>query len=169
MNTISTVEKAGSGTAANRQRPGKNTSQGTGKTTGGGDLGRDASREATDYRATVQGHPGYWTHDDVAHAQAEANATARPHGPNQPTPEQTWQQRRPIASETRALFQATLARHRSEHPADGVGQATPIPTQDARASDRKAVQRALVEHGFLLFTRRRIPLPFPKRKVTFFS
>jgi len=31
--------------------------------------------------------------------------------------------------------------------------------------DRKAVRRALVEHSLLLFTRRRIPLPFPKKKM----
>jgi hypothetical protein len=31
---------------------------------------------------------------------------------------------------------------------------------DAREVDRHAIRRALVEHDFLLFSRRRIPLPF---------
>ena len=68
------------------------------------------------YRAAVQGHPAFWTHDDAAYAQAEANTTARPHGPNQPTPEETWQARRPIDPQTRALFQASLARYPSRTP-----------------------------------------------------
>jgi len=32
--------------------------------------------------------------------------------------------------------------------------------------DRLAIQRALVEHAYLLFSRRRIPLPFIRKKVT---
>jgi transposase InsO family protein len=133
------------------------------------EAGIGSLKTRTAFRAALQGHPGYWTHDDVAYAHAEANTTARPHGPNEPSPEETWQARRPIAPETRAQFQATLTCRRAELPSDGVDQETKIPTQEARAIDRQAVQRALIEHGFLLFTRRRIPLPFPKKKVAFFS
>jgi transposase InsO family protein len=39
------------------------------------------------------------------------------------------------------------------------------PTQEQRALDRQAIRRALEEHGFLLYSRRRIPLPIKRRKM----
>jgi transposase InsO family protein len=52
----------------------------------------------TEYRAAVQGHPGYWTYDDVAAARAQANATSRPQGETGPTAEQAWQARKPLTA-----------------------------------------------------------------------
>jgi hypothetical protein len=39
-------------------------------------------------------------------------------------------------------------------------------TRDEAARQRQAISRALVAHGYLLFTRRRIPLPITWEKVT---
>jgi hypothetical protein len=40
------------------------------------------------------------------------------------------------------------------------------PTPEGAAALRRAIRRALVAHGYLRFTRRRIPLPIPRKKVT---
>jgi transposase InsO family protein len=42
----------------------------------------------------------------------------------------------------------------------------PHAVRDAATIQRQAVSRALVAHGYLTFTRRRIPLPIKRRKVT---
>src|SRR5262249_38673518 len=44
----------------------------------------------TEHHAARHDRPGQWTCDDLAAAQAEANATARPRGPTGPTPDQAW-------------------------------------------------------------------------------
>jgi len=40
-----------------------------------------------------------------------------------------------------------------------------LPTRLERTIDRRAIRRALVEHGYLLFARRRLTLPITKHKV----
>jgi len=105
-----------------------------------------------------------WTWDDVEAARLEANATSRPRGLYGPTPDDLWPNRSALTSLQRALFQATLDRLRREvrihegYPAEG-----PLPVRDDRAVERHAIRRALVEHGYLLFSRRRIPLSFTNK------
>lgn len=108
----------------------------------------------TERYATRAGHPGYWTTDDVAAAQSEANATARPHGETGPTPDELWQTRHPITPEEHRLFQETVRRRREE-----LGAKEALPAKEERRMQREAIRRALVEHGILLFSRRIIPLP----------
>ena len=43
-------------------------------------------------------------------------------------------------------------------------EGSPNSTAGRRAA-RIAIRRALVGHGYLLFSRRRIPLPIPRRKA----
>lgn len=111
--------------------------------------------------AVRHGRPGDWSWDDVEAARWEANATARPHGRTGPTPEEGWAARTPITAEERTLFRAAVDRLRQDAP----------PTQDApdagtiRATDRYAIRRALEQHGYLFYTRRRIPLPIPRPKA----
>lgn len=120
----------------------------------------------TEYHAAHEGRPGHWTWDDVVWAKDQANATARPHGPNRPTPDQAWATRTTITAEERLLFQASVAHQRTEVQAqDGWPSSGPSSTMDERALDRQAIQRALVEHGYLVFRRRRLPLTFTKKKV----
>jgi hypothetical protein len=86
---------------------------------------------------------------------------ARPHGRTGPTPDQSWAARTPITAEERTLFRATVDRLRQEA----------TPNQDApdagtiRATDRHAIRRALEQHGYLFYSRRRIPLPIRRQKT----
>ncbi len=130
------------------------------------EAGIGSLKNRTEEHARRTGRLGCWSGDDVAAAQAEANATARPHGPSGPTPDEQWSARRSIAPEERARFAASVAQHRCRARQEGGWPlAEPLPEQDARAVDRIAIRRALEEHGFLLYSRRRIALPFPARKT----
>ena len=130
------------------------------------EAGIGSLKTRTERHAARAGHPGDWSSDDVAAAQAEANALSRPHGADQPAPEQIWQARRRLSAVERVLFQETVARLRDEESAR-VGLATDgsPDTRKARRVERVAIRRALGEHGLLLFSRRRIPLPIRKRKT----
>jgi putative transposase len=141
---------------------------------GAAEAGIGSLKTRTETHATRQGRPGHWTWDDVAQAQLEANATARPHGPTGPTPEQAWRQRPTISAQQRQLFHAAVSRRRIEARAEARTDARaardlptdgPLPTLDQRLIDRRAIRRALVEHGYLVFRRRRIPPPIRPPKT----
>jgi transposase InsO family protein len=130
------------------------------------EAGIGSLKTRTERHAARRGRPGVWTSDDAAAARAEANALAHPHGERGPTPDAAWSARRRLTAADRALFEATVARLRDEERAR-TGLATegsPNSTAERRAA-RVAIRRALVEHGYLLFSRRRIPLPIPRRKA----
>ena len=124
------------------------------------EAGIGSLKTRTERYASRAGHPGYWTTDDVAAATMEANATARPHGETGPTPDELWQARTPIHPEARRTFQATLDRHRNEGK-----PARDCLLMEDRRMQRQAIRRALVEHGILLFSRRRIPQLITTRKT----
>jgi transposase InsO family protein len=124
------------------------------------EAGIGSLKTRTERFATRAGHPGYWTSDDVAAAQSEANATARPQGETGPTPDELWQARRSITPEERRLFQETVQQRREE-----LGEKEGLSNTEERRMQREAIRRALVEHGILLFSRRRIPLPIRRRKT----
>jgi len=130
------------------------------------EAGIGSLKTRTQAQATVHGHPAYWTMDDVAAAQEDANANARPHGPSGPSPNQLWEQRSPITNDERQRFHGTLGHRRlearREHP-EALGQ--DLNTKELRSLDRKAICRTLVELGYLLFRRRRISLPINAEKV----
>lgn len=126
------------------------------------EAGIGSLKTRTDRHADRAGHPGYWTSDDVAAAQLEANATARPHGETGPTPDEIWQARSSTSPEERRRFQATIA-HCDESNPEGACSRT-----EERRIQRQAIRRALVEHGILLFSRRRIPqLITPEKTANF--
>jgi transposase InsO family protein len=130
------------------------------------EAGIGSLKTRTERHAARAGHPAYWTFDDVEHAQAEANATARPQGPTDPTPNQLWEERRPIPPEQRSAFKASVHRHRQAVNAEeGIAQDAQLPSQEERRLNRPAIRRALGEHDYLFFTRRRIPLPITYEKV----
>ena len=115
--------------------------------------------------AAHYGRPNLWTHDDAAHAQAEANATARPKGPNGPTPDRLWNERRPLTAEQRNVFEDAVVRHQKEvYTREGIPCAAEGNPFDQRRLNRDAIRRALGEHDYLLFSRRRIPLPINSHK-----
>lgn len=124
------------------------------------EAGIGSLKTRTERYATRAGHPDYWTTDDIAAAQTEANATARPQSETGPTPNEVWQTRRTITAEERVSFKETVLRHRQElSPTEAMSN-----TEDRRMQ-RESIRRALVEHGILLFSRRRIPLPIPRPKT----
>jgi transposase InsO family protein len=124
------------------------------------EAGIGSLKTRTQRYASRDGHPGYWTMDNVVAAQAEANATARPQGETGPTPNELWRTRRPISPEERRLFQETVERKYAEQDVK-----EEISSTEERRQQREAIRRALVEHDLLLFTRRRIPLPIRSQKT----
>jgi transposase InsO family protein len=130
------------------------------------EAGIGSLKTRSERQAARRGHPGAWTLDDVVAAQAEANALARPRGDDRPSPEEAWAARRHLRASTRALFQMTLERLRDEERTkEGLATEGALSAAELRRIDREAIRRALVEHGLLLFSRRRIPLPIRKRKA----
>jgi transposase InsO family protein len=130
------------------------------------EAGIGSLKTRTQAQASCQGHPAYWTVDDVAAAQCDANANARPQGPSGSSPNNLWEHRTPIPSDERQRFQDTLQRRRLQARLERPNsQDHHLTTKELRSLERKAIGRALVEHGYLLFSRRRIPLPFRKHKV----
>ena len=152
------------------------------------EAGIGSLKTRTEDHASRHGHPGHWTWDDVAAAQDQANATARPKGPSGPTPADAWSARRPIDADERVSFHETVdhfrAATRSQQQRDPEANSmfrteqtsqegpvqkgtTPQPgstIQDQRALNRHALRRALERHGYLLYSRRRFPLPINPRK-----
>jgi transposase InsO family protein len=134
---------------------------------GAAEAGIGSLKTRTEHHAARHDRPAQWTCEDVAYAQAEANATARPKGPTGPTPDQIWPTRPTITADQRSSFDRAVDRHRDQvRLQQGLPREGPLTRQEERAMDRLAIQRALVEHAYLLFSRRRIPLPFTRNKVT---
>jgi transposase InsO family protein len=130
------------------------------------EAGIGSLKTRTERHATRQGHPGYWTWDDVEAARAEANATARPLGPSGPTPDALWNARRPPTPEERRLFAATVAQRRTEQRSQQEKtKEGSLSFNEEATIERQALRRALEEHAYLLYSRRRIPLPIPRRKA----
>jgi transposase InsO family protein len=75
--------------------------------------------------------------------------------------------RRAISPSERARFHLAVDRERfTERVEQRIALDEPLDHWDHSAIDRQAIPRALVEHGYLLFRRRRIPLRVRRRKVT---
>jgi transposase InsO family protein len=132
------------------------------------EAGIGSLKARTAAHAARHGHPGTWTLDDAFAALEEANAYARPHGPQQPSPNEFWRARTSIAVAERLSFQQLVEAHRCgarqelELPPEG-----DLPPMSARQVDRLAIRRALVEHGELIIRRSSIPprIPRPKPEV----
>lgn len=129
------------------------------------EAGIGSLKTRTEMQAVRHGHPGFWTWDDAAAARLEANATARPRGQKGPSPDQMWDNRTAINAAERSAFLDSVhdqrRRARQEHDRDRDF----MKPSAQRRLDRIAIRRALVDHGYLLFSRRRIPLPIRKRKL----
>lgn len=129
------------------------------------EAGIGSLKTRTEHHAARHGHPGVWTFDDLAAAQAEANATARPCGPSGPTPDEAWSRRTLLSADERTLFRAEVERQRTAPQAQGRPNANPQTDLSAPATERQAIRRALEGLGYLTYTRRRLPLPITTRKV----
>ena len=120
----------------------------------------------TEYAAARRGYPDDWTYDDVALARWEANATARPCGMNGPCPNEMWTAGTAIPPEERRSFHQTVRWMRIALELDFESPPSiPLPEMEERAINREAISRALGEHGYLRYTRRRIYPPIRKQKA----
>jgi transposase InsO family protein len=122
-------------------------------------------KRRTEEQARGAGRAGQWELADLAAAQAAANAS-HPRRLNGRTPRSLWESRPALGSLERVIFELTVERERMR-----VRDELRIPQDEmldhwrGSAVDRRALERALVEHGHLLFTRRRIPLTIRPGKV----
>jgi transposase InsO family protein len=130
------------------------------------EAGIGSLKSRTEDHAARHGRPGAWTWDDVVAAQLEANATARPHGPKGPTPDQAWARRPRAGSDDCDRFRLSVEAHRDNARRErGLPNEQPLDVMSERSIDREAIRRALVEHGNLVFSRRRILPPIPRPKA----
>jgi hypothetical protein len=117
------------------------------------------------YESARHDRPGQWTCDDMVAARRQANATARPWGPQKPTPDQAWQSREPIDNGELQAFRSAYDRHRqAECIQRGIVAWESCGTNVQASVDRVAISRTLIERGFLLVRRRRITPPITARK-----
>src|SRR5262249_19721868 len=104
--------------------------------------------------------------DPLPIPQTAANAS-HPRRLNGRTPASVWESRTPIEMVERVVFELNVERQRFR-----VRDERRIDPEDSldhwreSAVDRQAIERALVEHGHLLFTRSRKPLTIRAGKVT---
>jgi Integrase core domain len=123
-------------------------------------------KSRTEALAAAQGRPGHWTWADAAAARLEANASGNPKKVRAPTPAETWALRAAVSPEERARFQAAVARERVlVRQEKNIDSDTQLDHWETSAVDRQALPRVLVEHGYLLFRRRRIPTRIWSRKA----
>jgi transposase InsO family protein len=109
---------------------------------------------------------GQWTPDDVEGAREQANRTARPFGLIGPTPDDVWQYRSFPDDGVRKDFRNRVLRYQDETWAEHGYLPGAILTRAQQDSiDRVAISRALVECGYLVIRRRRIPLPIWRAKL----
>ena len=118
------------------------------------------------HEAARQDRPGQWTCDDIEAARCQANETARPWGWTGPTPQEAFEKRVPITEVERRMFLASYEAYaRSERQERGYDPHAELDHYQRAAVDRVAIVRALVEHGYLQFRRRRITPPFVRKKT----
>ena len=118
------------------------------------------------HEAARQDRPGVWTADDIEAARCQANETARPWGWTEPTPQEVFDKRVPITEVERRMFLASYEAYATnERQERGYDPQATLNHYQQAAVDRVAIVRALVEHGYLQFRRRRITPPFIRRKT----
>jgi hypothetical protein len=109
-----------------------------------------------------------WTSADLEAARLGANS-ATPRRLGGRTPAEVWAGRPPLAQEKRVSFQPAVERNRYLVRNDwNIAQEEILDHWQNARLDRQAIERALVEHDYLLFRGRRIPLTIIPGKVTYF-
>jgi transposase InsO family protein len=122
-------------------------------------------KRRTEDEARAQGRAGSPLPADLAAAQTAANVS-HPRRLNGRTPTSVWEGRTPIAPVERVVLALTVERQRYQARDElGIHQEEALDHWRTSAVDRLALERALVEHGHLLFTRRRLPLEIRPGKV----
>jgi len=122
-------------------------------------------KKRTEDQAHAHGRSGQWALADLTAAQTVANA-GHPRRLNGHTPASVWESHTPIDPVERVIFELTVERQRFRvRDEQRIDPEELLDHWRASAVDRHAIERALVEHGHLLFTRRRIPPTIKPGKV----
>jgi hypothetical protein len=128
------------------------------------EAGNGSLKTHTNERAAQADPIGQWTAEDCEAARCMANELNYPQRLHRSTPLAVFAGRTSISPDTRAAFRLTVERERVE---ERTAQKLPLETDLGHAAqaaiDRVAIRRALVEHGTLTFTRRRITPPIQSR------
>jgi transposase InsO family protein len=112
----------------------------------------------TTNEAKQQGRSDCWTTLDVDAATLAANVAASRRLQGR-CPIEVWAARQRVTAVQRARFELAVERHCYDLCCEqGITEDQLLDHWQRSALDRKAIERALVEHDYLLFTRRRIPL-----------
>ncbi len=124
---------------------------------GGIEAGNHALKTRTQELAACEGRYGLWTAADAEAARCMANEQNYPDGFGKPTPGECFRTSPWISPEACAAFGRTLEHERTQ---ERLQQGYPLDTDLDRVAqaeiDRATIRRALVEHGYLSFTRRSI-------------
>jgi len=104
----------------------------------------------TGRRAAARGRPEDWTRADLEFARLEGNARPRRWLPGRRSADDLWSARTPISPADRWAFRATLARELRSAPDRPRSRSVRL---------RRALSRALVFEGLLVYRKRRLPLP----------
>jgi transposase InsO family protein len=123
-------------------------------------------KKRTHDQAARRGQPEIWTSADLEAALRQANA-GHPLRLNGRTPAAVWSQRSPIGIVERLRFAVAVEHQREQARQElGIDPAGELEHWTQGKVDRPALERALVERDYLLFTRRRLPLSISGGKVT---
>jgi transposase InsO family protein len=121
------------------------------------EAGNGALKTRSHEEAARQGRAGHWTADDTEAARRMANEFTYPAGPLRPTRYENFRAAPRTTLEVRAAFGRTVEQEQNQ---ERLKQGDPLDTDLGHAAqaqiDRVAIGCALVEHGFLTFTRRSI-------------
>lgn len=129
------------------------------------EAGIGSLRHKADYLAARAGRPARWTIDDLEAARRMANETARPRGPDAPTPQEAWQAREPIDPDQRqAVWRSAEALRVDARLSLGYAAHGPLNRSERDAVDRQRIRRALEQHGILRYQGRRVTPRFRFRK-----
>jgi transposase InsO family protein len=123
-------------------------------------------KKRTQHAAYLAGHAGAWTTADVDRARELANRLARPRGSEGPSPEQSWESRRPPSwTEREAFGVAVRQREETIRTEQGIAPDVLLKHYEQAALHRRVLTQVLVERGLLTITRRRLPQTFYGQKV----
>lgn len=126
------------------------------------EAGIGSLKERTAACAARCGHAGVWTWDDLAGAQAEANAQSRSWVEGNASADAAWAVRDPITAEERAAFAEAVTSAYKDRALGACADDREKVTSEASVV-RSAIELALVKCGYLQYRRRSIPPPI-KRK-----
>jgi transposase InsO family protein len=128
------------------------------------EAGIGAAKIRTAYLAARHGRAGRWTCDDLEAARQWANEHHYPWGLTAGTPAERFAARQPFAAAQRVAFLDDIQTFETQYQTEVYAENVPLTAILRALIRRRAVRRALVEHGLLLITRRSIPQPIRSLK-----